>query len=40
LVTTVPPIHRATAHLIDAAGEPMIAARDEIPSFFTGRLSR
>jgi dienelactone hydrolase len=28
-----------TAHLIDQAGQPTIAARDEIISFFTGRLS-
>ncbi|HST55076.1 MAG TPA: dienelactone hydrolase family protein [Solirubrobacteraceae bacterium] len=28
-----------TAHLIDEAGEPTIAARDEILSFFTHRLS-
>lgn len=27
-----------TAHLIDAAGQPTIAARDEILSFFTSRL--
>jgi len=29
-----------TAHLIDAAGEPTIAARDEILAFFTRRLKR
>ncbi len=29
-----------TAHLIDEAGQPTIAARDEILSFFTCRLSR
>ena len=29
-----------TAHLIDAAGEPTIAARDEIVAFFTERLRR
>jgi hypothetical protein len=28
-----------TAHLIDEAGQPTIAARDEILSFFTHRLS-
>jgi hypothetical protein len=28
-----------TAHLIDAAGEPTIAARDEILAFFARRLS-
>jgi dienelactone hydrolase len=28
-----------TAHLIDEAGQPTIAARDEILSFFTGRLA-
>ncbi|OJT21859.1 dienelactone hydrolase [Archangium sp. Cb G35] len=28
-----------TAHLIDAAGEPTLAARDEILSFFTRRLA-
>jgi len=28
-----------TAHLIDAAGEPTIAARDEIVAFFTQRLA-
>lgn len=28
-----------TAHLIDAAGEPTLAARDEILAFFTHRLS-
>jgi hypothetical protein len=28
-----------TAHLIDAAGEPTIAARDEILSFFARRLA-
>jgi hypothetical protein len=27
-----------TAHLIDEAGQPTIAARDEILSFFAGRL--
>jgi hypothetical protein len=27
-----------TAHLIDEAGQPTIAARDEILSFFTRRL--
>jgi hypothetical protein len=29
-----------TAHLIDAAGEPTIAARDEILAFFARRLGR
>jgi dienelactone hydrolase len=29
-----------TAHLIDAAGEPTVAARDEILAFFTTRLQR
>ena len=29
-----------TAHLIDEAGQPTIAARDEILSFFTARLNR
>jgi hypothetical protein len=28
-----------TAHLIDEAGQPTIAARDEILSFFTQRLA-
>jgi hypothetical protein len=28
-----------TAHLIDAAGEPTIAARDEILAFFARRLA-
>jgi hypothetical protein len=28
-----------TAHLIDEAGQPTIAARDEILSFFTHRLA-
>jgi hypothetical protein len=28
-----------TAHLVDAAGQPTIAARDEILAFFTRRLS-
>lgn len=28
-----------TAHLVDAAGQPTIAARDEILAFFAGRLS-
>jgi len=28
-----------TAHLIDEAGQPTIAARDEILSFFTSRLA-
>jgi hypothetical protein len=29
-----------TAHLIDEAGQPTIAARDEIIDFFTRRLRR
>ncbi|MFX8569862.1 hypothetical protein ABTM09_20445, partial [Acinetobacter baumannii] len=29
-----------TAHLIDAAGQPTVAARDEILGFFSDRLRR
>ena len=33
------PHSAVTAHLIDQAGQPTIAARDEILSFFTHRLT-
>jgi hypothetical protein len=33
------PLSVVTAHLIDEAGQPTIAARDEILSFFTQRLA-
>jgi hypothetical protein len=33
------PYNVVTAHLIDEAGQPTIAARDEILSFFTRRLT-
>jgi len=29
-----------TVHLVDEAGQPTIAARDEIPKFFAKRLGR